>query len=461
MLGGAGIKVARDLTGSYVTSLEMAGCSAVPTLAEGSWCFTSRGCAAVAIHEVTGSRRPNTDISGRHRLPRPGCGSLGVMSTPRILQTSRIEAGGPGAPTATPRDLAAWREPFPHLCERVYLDTAAAGLTWRGHGAAVARFYDDVKSRGYDARPEWQGLTQKVRARLAASLGVAAADVTFVSNTTEGLNLAAQSLRFAAGDRIVLAADEFPSVARIWGAAPRAGAQVLPVPIASEAAREDTLLSALDARTRLLVVSHTHSSTGTTVDIDRMGRHCHERGVLLMVDGIQALGTIPVALASVDIYAASFFKWMLSGFGIGVLVTSTRARATMEPAYQGYANMEDASQLQYAHVNMPALYGLDATLDFFERIGWAAVHRRVRELGAHLVEGAGRRGLDLVTPPAQRAAIFVLRCPDGEAARQRLAALNISVSARGEGVRVSPHFYNTTEEIDQCLDALADLVVQP
>ena len=95
-------------------------------------------------------------------------------------------------------------------------------------------------------------------------LGVAPADVTFVSNTTEGLNLAAQSLRFRPGDRIVLAADEFPSVARIWEAAASRRRRSGAVPIASEAAREDALLSALDARTRLLVVSQTHSSTGTT-----------------------------------------------------------------------------------------------------------------------------------------------------------------------------------------------------
>lgn len=362
-------------------------------------------------------------------------------------------------PTLT--DLAALREPFPHLRERVYLDTAAAGLTWHGHGAAVARFYDDIKSRGYDARPEWQAMTQKVRARLAGLFGVAPADVTFVSNTTEGLNLAAQSLQVGAGERIVLAADEFPSVARIWDAARRLGAEVVRVPIASEEARESTLLSALDARTRLLVVSHTHSSTGTTVNLDRMGEHCRQRGVLLMVDGVQALGAVPTGLSHVDIYAASFFKWMLSGFGVGVLVTSARARATMKPAYHGYANMEDASQLQYAHVNVPAMYGLDATLDFFEQVGWATVHRRVRELGAHLIEAAARHGLDVVTPAALCAGIFVLQCPDGEAARQQLVALNISVSARGKGVRVSPHFYNTTEEIDQCLSALAGLVVQP
>ena len=356
-----------------------------------------------------------------------------------------------------PTDLSRLREPFPHLHDRIYLDTAAAGLSWQGHGAAVARFYDDVKVRGYDARPEWQAMTEKVRARLAAWLGVGADDVTFVSNTTEGLNLAALSLQFDAGDRIVLAADEFPSVIRIWEAAGRAGAELVRVPISSEANRQTDLLSALDARTRLLVLSHTHSGTGTTVDLERMGEICRRRGVLLMVDGVQALGAVPVDLSHVDIYAASFFKWMLSGFGVGVLVTSGKARARMKPAYHGYKNMDDASQLQYAHVNIPAMYGLDATLDFFERIGWDTVHARVRELGSHLIDGAARHGLDLVTPADMRAGIFVVRCPNGEAVRQQLAAQNISVSARGQGVRISPFFYNTTGEIDQCLATLADL----
>jgi selenocysteine lyase/cysteine desulfurase len=363
--------------------------------------------------------------------------------------------------SASATDVQALRAPFPYLRQRVYLDTAAAGLCWAGHGQAVARFYDDVKSRGYDARPEWQAMTQDVRRRLAAWLRVQPADLSFVSNTTEGLNLAAHSLRFRAGDRIVMAADEFPSVARVWEPARRAGAQVVEVPIPREEDRASALLAAIEPRTRLLVVSQTHSSTGTTLDLAELGKRCRERDVLLMVDGIQALGAVPTDLSQVDIYAASFFKWMLSGFGVGVLVTSPRARSAMEPAYRGYANMDDPSQLQYAHVNVPALYGLAGTLDFFDGIGWARVYQRVQELGARLLDGAARRGLDLVTPPAMHAGIFVFRCQDGEAARQQLAARDISVSARGAGVRVAPHFYNTTEDVDECLAALADLAVHP
>jgi cysteine desulfurase/selenocysteine lyase len=355
-------------------------------------------------------------------------------------------------------DPAPWRDAFAHLRERVYLDTAAAGLCWSGHGAAVARFYDQIKSRGFDARPEWQAMTQAVRGRLAALLGTAPDAVTFVSNATEALNLAAHSLQFAPGDRIVMAADEFPSVAQVWQVARRAGAEILTIPVPHEAERTSALLDAAGTNTRLLVVSQTHWGTGTTLDLSALGRHCRAHGTLLMVDGTQAMGAVPTDLSPVDIYAASFFKWMLSGFGIGLLATSAQARAAMQPAYQGYANLDHPDELQYAHVNVPAMYGLDATLDFFESIGWPVVFQRVRDLGSHLVEAAARRRLDLVTPPHMRAGIFVFRCRDGEAVRLELARRNISVSARGSGIRVSPHFYNTTDDIDQCLSALADIL---
>lgn len=363
------------------------------------------------------------------------------------------------SPAALPdRTAAELRALFPHLAQRTYLDTAAAGLCWQGHGAAVARFYDEVKSRGYDARPEWWAMANHVRARLAQWLGVGTGDVTFVSNTTEGLNLAAQSLQFAPGDRIVLAEDEFPSVARIWPHAQQAGATLVRVPIASEQERQAQLLAAVGPGTRVLVVSHTHSSTGTTLDLDVLAAHCHAHGALLMVDGIQALGAVPTQLGEVDIYATSFFKWMLSGFGFGMLVTSERARAAMVPAWRGYANMDDARQLQYAHVNIPALYGLDATLDVFASIGWDAVYARVHALGQHLVAAADQHGLALVTPRTQHAGIFIVRVPDGEAARLRLAERGISVSARGAGVRISPHFYNTPDEVEHCIATLAQVL---
>lgn len=347
---------------------------------------------------------------------------------------------------------------FPYLAERTYLDTAAVGLCWQGFGSAVGRFYDEVLSRGYDVRPQWLEKTGKVRARLASWLRVGPQDITFVSNTTDGLNLAANSLQFQAGDRIVCAQDEFPSALGIWKAAMRQGAELVLVPVPNEEERQARLLEAARAGTKVLVVSHTHPNTGTTLDLAALGRHCREHGILLMVDGIQALGAVPTCLEDVDIYSAAFFKWMLSGFGFGMLVTSERARDLMKPIWQGYANMDDERQLQYAHVNSPALYGLDATLDLFESIGWDTVHGRVRTLGDQLIAEADRLGLNLVTPRHQRAGIHIFRVPDGEAVRLRLAEQGISISARGEGVRIAPHFYNSTQDVQQCAAALAQVL---
>jgi selenocysteine lyase/cysteine desulfurase len=362
----------------------------------------------------------------------------------------------------TPAQLADLRALFPYTTQRVYLDTAAAGLTWAGHGAAVARFYDEVKNRGIDARPEWLAVTQRVRAQLAALWGVTAADITFVSNTTEALNLAAASLSLPAGSRVLMAADEFPSVRQAWALAERLGVQVVPVPVPDERERQAALLAALDDSTAVLAVSQTHWSTGTTLDLAALGAACRQHGALLVVDGIQALGAVPVALQGVDVFASSFFKWMLSGFGIGVLVTSAAGRARMQPAYRGYANDGGPNPLQYAHVNMPALYGLDATLDLFDRIGWAAIHARVAALGATLEAALLRHGLDPITPRGPQAGIRVVRVPDADAACARLAAQGISVSARGQGVRISPHFYNTESDVEQGALALAQsLARQP
>jgi len=344
---------------------------------------------------------------------------------------------------------------FPYLKERVYLDTASAGLVWSGHGDAIARFYDNIKSRGYDAAEEWRAMQARVRNRLARLVGVAPEDITFLSNTTEGLNLTAHSLILSAGDQIVVAADEFPSVTLAWKVAEGRGVELVQVPIPQERQRAATLLAAITPRTRVLSVSHTHANTGTTLDVALLGRECRQRGVLLVVDGLQALGAIPVTLDEVDVYASSFFKWMLSGFGIAVLITSEHARAAMTPAYRGYANMDDQRQLQYAHVNYPALYGLDATLDMFESIGWDTVYGRVRQLGDHLAQVAEQHGLQRITPENQRAGIQVFRSARAQAVCEQLSAQGVSVAARGEGVRVSPHFYNTRDEIDQCVALLA------
>jgi cysteine desulfurase/selenocysteine lyase len=354
-------------------------------------------------------------------------------------------------------DEEAIRRTFPMLASCLYLDTASAGLSFTGQGAAAAAFYDEAKSQGYNGRDVWREKAAVVRRKLAVLLGVDAGEVEFLGNTTEALNLVAHSIAWGRGDEVVLAADEFPSVLLSWHPAEAAGAAIRKVPVTRESERESLLLSALTRRTRVLAVSHVHWTTGTRLDLRRLGAACRSCGALLVVDGIQAFGAVPVELADVDVYCAATFKYLLSGFGLAVCVLRERARAMLRPAFRGYANEPPSQSLQYAHVNYPGLYALDAALSFLgETVGWDAVHGRTAALMAELANGLAAQGIALAAPEGARAAIGSFAVPDAEALCRRLSEEQVFVAARGGLVRASPFFYNTQDEIDRFVERIAD-----
>jgi selenocysteine lyase/cysteine desulfurase len=356
-------------------------------------------------------------------------------------------------------DEEAIRLRFPLLETCTYLDTASAGISFAGQGEAAASFYDDAKSLGYNGREIWREKAAAVRRSLGAWLRCAPGEVEFFGNTTEALNLVAHGIDWGSGDEIVLAADEFPSVMLCWQVAERAGAVLLKVPVMREAEREERLLAALTPKTRVLAVSQVHSSTGTALDLRRLGAVCRERDVLLVVDGIQALGAVPIDVADVDVYCSAVFKFLLSGFGLAICAIGERARAVLRPAFRGYANPPPGTGLQYAHVNYPGLYALDAALGFLGReVAWDRVYRQTETLMARLASGLAAIDVELAAPAGARAAIASFAVPNAEALCQRLAERRIFVAVRSGLVRVSPFFYNTPDEIDRFVERTAQLL---
>ena len=347
------------------------------------------------------------------------------------------------------------RSDFPYASECVYLNTAAAGLSWTGQGAAAAAFYDDAKRYGYNGMDRWRVSLAAARAKLAPLLGATEDELRFVASTTEGLYLVTGAIRWRRGDQIVLAADEFPSVVLACEAAERQGVVLRRVAVPSEGEREAALIDAIAAKTRLVAVSHVHWATGTRLDLARLSAACHDRHAMLMVDGVQALGASPANAGGADFYCASVFKWLLSGFGLAVLMVRDRARADLSPRVRGYNNPPPSTDLQYAHTNYPGLAALAATLDYLElRVGWDRVFERVAELTELLHDALGRRGLTVVTPRDARAGIVSCVSDDASRIRDELAHEAIFVEARNGLIRVSPHFYNTPEDIEAVVDAL-------
>ena len=349
-------------------------------------------------------------------------------------------------------DLAKARQSFPFVARAVYLNTATAGLAWTGLGEASAAFYE-AKLRGICGRAEWVATAARARASLAALLSVREETLSFTGSATEALNLACLGLPLATGSRIAIAADEFPSVWQACLALRKSGIDIVPVEIRSEAQRSATLAQSA-AGVQALAVSHVHWRTGTAVDLERIAAACRASGAWLIVDGVQAVGAIPVRAGLADAYCGSSFKWLLGGFGLGFMTLSERLAREWTPPFRGYANEWPSRDPQYGHLDYPGIYALGASLAFLGALGWEAIFRQVALLSGSLSDRLQRHGFELLTPPAATAGIVSIRCHDSRDRVERLAQQSIFVEDRDSIVRASPHFYNTEAEIDRFVTVL-------
>ena len=350
------------------------------------------------------------------------------------------------------------RNDFPYTAECVYLNTAAAGLSWRGQGKAAASFYDGPKARGMNGMADWRARADEARGRVARFMGVSDTEVRFAASTTEGLYLALGAIPFEDGDEIVLPADEFPSVVAACENAPRAAVTLRRVEVRDEASRENALLDAITPRTRAVALSHVHWVTGTRIDLHRVAAACQGVGATLVVDGAQALGAVPIALGEAAFYSASVFKWLVSGFGLAVLVVRESTARALEPGVRGYNNPAPSRELQYAHVNHPGIHALAGSLEYLERVGWNRIYGHVDALWRELYASVAALNVEIVTPETAHAGIMSCMLPDAREVKDALAAESVFVEERVGLLRISPHLYNTSEDIAAFVERLDRLL---
>ena len=350
-------------------------------------------------------------------------------------------------------DVDRIRDAFPYLAQNVYLNTASVGLSWVEQGRAAAEFYE-LKARGTAGMRAWTAKAEATKHELATLLHVPAATIDFVSSTTEALNLIALGIPLRKGDEVVVAEDEFPSVVMPWTNLIPNGVKLVRVPVGQEAERTRLLCDAISVRTRVLAVSHVHWRTGTRVNLSQLIAACRARECRLIVDGVQAVGALPVDAAGVDAYCASVFKWLLSGFGLGFVALSERLAGELNPVVRGYANGLPSRALRYAHLNYPGIFALHATLGYLKSVGWQGIHQRVDALAARAISSLRNQGFEVLTPETAHGGIVSIRHPQAATAARLLAAKAIHVEDADPIVRASTHFYNTGDDIDRFLEGL-------
>ena len=357
------------------------------------------------------------------------------------------------------------RRDFPALARCVYLNAAAGSPTPRPVRAAVDEFYRRLEEEGDIPWEEWLEKTEAIRARVARFVGAEADEVTFVPNTSTGINLIADLL---ADDGPVLAVDgEFPTITLPWI---HRG-----VDVRFLKPEDGTLPASIFAKDRApqaatIAVSHVQFASGCRIDPEALGALKAGRNLVLV--GSQSLGAFPVDVrrANVDAFATAGHKWMCAGYGAGFAVIRRELLARRPPRAIGWLSVEDpyafdnrsyrllpsAKRNELGCPPFAAIFALGAAVDYLSAIGTDAIAERVLSLNTRLTARLADEGIDVLSPGgAFRSGETLCAVPDPPRIAGLLRERRIFVTEKPEGLRIATHFYNDESDVEACVTALA------
>ena len=355
-----------------------------------------------------------------------------------------------------------------HLC------TGGEAPWLRSHDAACRRF-GELKSSGMAGREEIFRVYARAKTRVAARLGVPAARVAFLAHSSEGLNQAVHAVDWRPGDNAVFADLEYPSlIYPVLGLRDR-GVEARVVRAIGHHLSIDALAAAVDARTRLVLVSQVSFLTGQRLDLARCAELARSRGAWLAVDATHAFGVAPVRAELCDFVVSSCYKWLLATHGVGIFAYNAERVGELTPATLGWHSVarrlgssdplamplrEDAARLEAGNPALLPVFVLDNALARTEGLDPAAIERHAQGLGAQLIAGLVERGRKVITPeaPAERAGNVCFLEDDGAGLAARLAQRGVLVWGGDGRIRVSAHCYNDADDVRAffaALDAVA------
>ena len=314
------------------------------------------------------------------------------------------------------------------------------------------------------------------RAQFAALVGADADEIALMPNTTYGLNLAARSLPMRPG--VILTYDgEFPSCVYPFQALSSRGISLELVPRKDGIPDEDTLVQAI-ARPDVVavVISWVQFATGFVSDLKRIGDACRANHVFFIVDGIQGCGVRPINLheLAVDIFASGAQKWQLSPWGTGFVYVRRALIEQLEPHDVGWACMRastdytrltdyefdffpDARRFEVVTLAYHDFAVANASTGLLLELGVANVAAHIEALGARVIDWAqSRHDVRLLTPASasRRAGVVAFASDQAKELSQRLRGAKVTHVTREGAIRLSPHCYNTADEIDAVLRLL-------
>jgi kynureninase len=379
------------------------------------------------------------------------------------------------------RDLESYRAEFPVVERKAYLISASLGPisnrsreyldqfvdAWATKGAPDHVWFEDIFPRMAALKSSFAELTRCDPDELAITTNISVAISTIVS-----------ALDFGERNKVVMSELDFPTDGHVWLAQAKRGVEIewlrspdgLTIPL-------EEFDRAIDERTAVVMVNRVLYRSSAIVDAKEVCRIARERGALSFVDDYHGIGIVPLDLHDLgcDVYAAGSLKWLCGGPGLVFLYVRRDLIPKLEPLVTGwFAQAEpfsfDTEHLEYhptarrfEHGTPPApvYFIAQGGLDVISEVTPERIRARQGELQDHLIGRADELGLPVRTPRERGARGGVINVGVGPEAGKICHALldrDVSTDFRGDGLRISPHFFNTEADIDRCFEELRELL---
>ncbi len=374
------------------------------------------------------------------------------------------------------------REEFPTLASGIHLLSHSLGPVPRAARESMNAYVDAWEHHtSEDAwASSWWEMSARVGDRIAASLGGAPGSVQIQPNASIALSSVASCFDFQASKRnkIVTSALDFPSMEYIWDAQARVGARIeiiasddgITVPL-------ERILDAIDDQTCLVALSHVSFRSSYRVDAKEIVERAHQHGGLVLLDVYQSAGVVELKAREwkVDFLIGGAIKWLCGGPACGYLYVRPDLQRDLQPRLTGWvAHAEpfvfSAAPMRYIDSvrrfaqgtpSIPSLYSVLPGLQIIEEVGVKTIQSESQRRTEWMIDFALEHGWKVNSPRDvnQRGGSVMIYVDDGPAMVNRLNDRRVFVDSRpGVGLRISPHFFNTDEEVREAMEILARIM---
>lgn len=334
----------------------------------------------------------------------------------------------------------------------------------------------DVATHGSAHFQDWVDTKGRTRRLVAEMLKVRPEQIAFLRNTSDGIASIANGLEWHKGDNIVSFEREFPSNFYAWRRVrDEFGVELRICPERAGRIDLDEFISLIDSKTKVVALSSVQFGSGYRADLERIGRAARSVDALFCVDIIQGFGALPYDLPAqfVDAASGASHKWLCGPEGCGMLYLSDRASERVRPTLVGWIsvdtpwNFDDREQpfkpnalaWESGTGTSSLFYGLEQSLMLLNNAGAAKIEAHLGDLTNYLCDSLGGKNYEIVSSraPGERSQIVCIKHLGGLDSNQiaeHLEMQNVIVSPRGDRVRIAPHFYNNSGDIDRLVNSL-------